>query len=260
MSLEARGPDAVGVIPDNDSHEKGGLMSDRLLKAVCFSAALFVFALILSSTVLADPCLMVYPGTTCVYHYDPAEYYTVGPGDPYYDPMYDRGGEVLIDINDNGIPYTVYQAPNLVGFVMDSQNQGWYTMDTDFDLIVDGFNNAPITYVNVLLVFDRVIPSFCVPAMTVDGNGVSLYQNGLGWYYPIGDLVVTTPTFGNNYSDIVTVHFTWANCTSIRIYAFSDENYNLKRDGGECFSAFSHDTTVPVEDTTWGAIKEIYSE
>ncbi|MBP2681765.1 MAG: hypothetical protein H6Q78_1628, partial [Candidatus Krumholzibacteriota bacterium] len=39
-----------------------------------------------------------------------------------------------------------------------------------------------------------------------------------------------------------------------------DENYNLVRDGGECFSAFSHDTTVPVEETTWGGIKEIYSE
>jgi len=143
---------------------------------------------------------------------------------------------------------------------MDSQNQGWDTMDTDFDLVVDGLSNVPTTYVNVLLVFDRVEPSFCQPVMTVGGNPVSLYQSGLGWYYPIGDLVVSTPTFGNNYSDVVTLAFSWSGCTSIRIYAFSDENYNLKRDGGECFSAFSHDTTVPVEEKTWGAIKGIYSE
>jgi len=223
-------------------------------------AVFVVLGLAYVPAALSDPCLMVYPGSTCVYHYDPAEYYSVGPGDPMYDPMYDRGGEVLIDLNTNEIAYNVYQAPNLVGFVMDPDNQGWYTMDTDFELVVDGFNNAPITYTNVLLVFDRVEPSFCQPVMTVDGNPVTLYQSGLGWYYPIGDLVVSTPTFGNNYSDIVALGFSWSACTSIRIYAFSDENYNLVRDGDECFSAFSHDTTVPVEETTWGSIKEIYSE
>jgi hypothetical protein len=235
-------------------------MNHRLSKAAVLAAVVVLFGLGFAGSSLADPCLMVYPGSTCVYHYDPAEYYTVGPGDPFYDPMYDRGGEVLLTVGSNEIPYTVYQAPNLVGFVMDSQNQGWYTMDTDFDLVVDGFSNVPTTYVNVLLVFDRVEPSFCQPVMTVGGNPVSLYQSGLGWYYPIGDLVVSTPTFGNNYSDVVTLAFSWSGCTSIRIYAFSDENYNLKRDGGECFSAFSHDTTVPVEEKTWGAIKGIYSE
>jgi hypothetical protein len=235
-------------------------MDYRLPKTAVLAAVVCLFGLGFAGSAMADPCLMVYPGSTCVYHYDPAEYYTVGSGDPLYDAMYDRGGEVLIDVNTNGIAYNVYQAPNLVGFVMDADNQGWYTMDTDFDLVVDGFNNTPITYANVLLVFDRIEPSFCQPSMTVEGNAVSLYQGGLGWYYPFGDLVVSTPTFGNNYSDVVSLPFTWSGCTSIRIYAFSDENYNLKRDGGECFSAYSHDTTVPVEETTWGAIKEIYSE
>jgi hypothetical protein len=116
------------------------------------------------------------------------------------------------------------------------------------------------TYVNIQLVFDRVEPSFCVPGLTVDGDAVS-YQAGLGWYFPIGDLVVSTPTpQGNNYSDTRTVHVAFQNCASIRIYAFSDEDFDLRRDGGECFSAYSHDTTVPAKDSTWGAIKEIYSE
>jgi len=232
----------------------------RLSRAAAAVAVLLIVGLGYVPAALSDPCLIVYPGSTCVYHYDPAEFYTVGPGDPLHDPMYDRGGEVLIDVNSNEIAYNVYQAPNMVGFVMDPDNQGWYTMDTDFDLVVDGFSNAPTTYSNVILVFDRVEPSFCQPAMSVGGNSVSLYQSGLGWYYPIGDLAVSTPTSGNNYSDIVTMAFSWSNCASIRIYAFADENYNLVRDGGECFSAFSHDTTVPVEETTWGGIKEIYSE
>jgi hypothetical protein len=31
--------------------------------------------------------------------------------------------------------------------------------------------------------------------------------------------------------------------------------HDLRRDGGECFTAFSHDVTVPVEATTWGGIR-----
>ncbi len=231
------------------------------LRVVLIAAAMLVAvgALVWAPAASADPCLIVYPGSTCVYHYDPAEYYTVGPGDPLYDPVYDRGGEVLIDINSNEIAYNVYQAPNLVGFVMDSENQGWYTDDMDLDIVVDGFSNVPTTYANILMVFDRVEPAFCVPQVWVDGNAVS-YSAGLGWYYPLGDLVVSTPTSGNNYSDVITVHLSWSSCIGLRIYAFSDVDYDLHRDGGECFSAYSHDTTVPTEDSTWGAIKEMYTE
>ncbi len=46
---------------------------------------------------------------------------------------------------------------------MDSENQGYYTIDTSFDLVVDGFNNDPITYENIILVFDRVEPSMVRP-------------------------------------------------------------------------------------------------
>jgi hypothetical protein len=33
---------------------------------------------------------------------------------------------------------------------------------------------------------------------------------------------------------------------------------NLRRDGGECFTAFSHDVTVPVESATWGRIRSMF--
>ena len=224
-------------------------------------AVLFVFgALMAPPTALADPCLTVYTDGPCVYHYDPAEYYTVGPGDPLYDPMYDRGGLVLITTGSNQIELNVYQAPGLTGFVADAVNQGYFTTGHNLNVIVDGFNNAPTTYVNIILVFDRVEPSWCQPAVTVNGNAV-LYKAGLGWYYPIGDLVVTTPTpYGNNYSDVVVEQVVWGNCTGVRIWAFADADHDLKRDGGECFSAFSHDLTIPVKESTWGAVKELYTE
>jgi hypothetical protein len=205
----------------------------------------------------ADPCLIVYPDAACTYHYDPAEYYTVAPGHPLYDPAYDRGGEVLIDANTDEIAYDVYQAPNLTGFVMDPENQGYYTTSHDFGLIVDGFSNEPTTYVNILLVFDQIQPPGCDPAILIDGNP-PLNDAGLGLYYPIGDLVVSTPAQGGNYSDTMLLPFSWIGCASVRIWAFSDEDYDLNHDGGECFSAYSHDLVVPVTESSWGEIKERY--
>jgi len=206
---------------------------------------------------LADPCLMVYPGEgVVVYHYEPTEYYTVGPMDSLYDAAYDRGGEVLIDINTDEIAYDVYQTPGLAGFQMDSAHQGYFIMSTAFTLIVDGFSGTPTTYTNILLVFDLIEPTGCTPMITIDGGPV-LYDAGLGWYLPIGNLVVSTPQEGS-YSDILTFDFSWTGCWSVRVWAFADDDYDLVHDGAECFSAYSHDLVIPVRETTWGAVKGLY--
>jgi hypothetical protein len=42
------------------------------------------------------------------------------------------------------------------------------------------------------------------------------------------------------------------------IWAFADEDYDLMWTDSECFTAFSHDSTVPVNETTWGGIKALY--
>ena len=210
---------------------------------------------------LADPCLVVYPDATVIYHYEAAEYYTVMMGDPLYDAAYDRGGEVLIDINTDEIAYDVYQAPGLAGFQLDNLNQGYFTMEHDFTLIVDGFSNAPTTYTNIILVFDWVEPDGCTPIMTVDGNPPTYSAALGGWTYAIGDLSVSTPTpDGNNYSDTVELDFSWTGCQTVRIWAFADDNFDGLHNGGECFSAFSHDLTVPVEETSWGQLKSLYTE
>jgi len=219
-----------------------------------------VLVLILFPTLgIADPCLMVYPAAgNVIYHYESAEYYVVGPGHPLYEAAYDRGGEVLIDINTGEIAYEVYQANGLSGFLLDEMHQGYFLMALDFDISVDGFNNFPTTYTNVVLVFDLIEPTGCMPSITIDGNPV-LWSASLGWYWPIGDFVVSTPS-GSNYSDIQNYAFSWAGCQTVRIWAFSDEDFNLHHDGGECFSAYSHDLTVPVKVNTWGKVKSLYNK
>ncbi|MBN1163161.1 MAG: hypothetical protein JXB45_01145 [Candidatus Krumholzibacteriota bacterium] len=211
----------------------------------------FALFLVWTNLVWADPCLVVYPQGPCQYHYDVNEYYTVRPGEPYYDPEFDRGGEVLLELGSNEIDLSIYQAPQLTGFEPSTGgNEGYFFFGTVFDLIVDGYANEPTTFVNVLLIFDGIIPSSCVPDITVEGEEVT------GFIYEMGDLVVSTPTpYGNNYSDTVTLNIEWRGCFGVHLWAFADENYNGQRDGGECFTAFSHDTMVPADESTWGAIK-----
>ncbi|MFA4947400.1 MAG: hypothetical protein WC674_02690 [Candidatus Krumholzibacteriia bacterium] len=209
-----------------------------------------------SSGLLAnpDPCLVVYPDAPCTYHYDPAEYYTVGPGDPLYDPLYDRGGWVLLETATNKVDLSIYQAPHITGFVATyNGDEGYFFGGTTFSLIIDGFSNQPTTYSDVLVIFDGVVPTGCVPSLSVDGMPVT------GDMYHAGDLVVSTPTpDGNNYSDTKTVLIDWRGCYGVRIWAFADADHDHERDGGECFTAFSHDLTIPVRETTWGAIKDLY--
>lgn len=208
---------------------------------------------VLTTASVADPCLVVYPGGPCVYHYSPDEYYTAGPGHPYYAAEYDRGGLVLLELGSNEIDYSIYQAPGLTGFEESTDGEdGYVFIGTDFELIVDGFYNSPTTFYDVIIVFDRFDPEYCTPVISIDGDEIP------GTNYNIGDLDVSTPTAeGNNYSDTATFQVSWRGCYGVHIWAFSDENGNGEMDGGECFTAFSHDMVVPAAETSWGAIKSI---
>ncbi|MDD3643771.1 MAG: hypothetical protein PHQ19_09955, partial [Candidatus Krumholzibacteria bacterium] len=77
---------------------------------------ILTLAVLVPSSLLADPCLVVYPSGPCVYCFDPTEYYTVGPGDPLYDPAFDRGGLVLLETGTGEIDWSIYQAPDIVRF------------------------------------------------------------------------------------------------------------------------------------------------
>jgi hypothetical protein len=107
--------------------------------------------------------------------------------------------------------------------------------------------------VNILVKFDKTVPTGCVPEIFINGLRVT------GMTYNAGDLVVSTPTpYGNNYSDTKTLDLSWRGCYGVHVWAFSDEDHDGKRDGGECFTAFSHDLMIPVQGSTWGAIKALY--
>jgi hypothetical protein len=89
----------------------------------------------------------------------------------------------------------------------------------------------------------------CPPNVLIDGNPV-------GNMVSLGSLAVSTPTAqGNNYSDTMVLDVSWAECAEMEFWAFDDENMNGVKDGGECFSAFSHDTAVPAENSSVGTIK-----
>jgi hypothetical protein len=233
---------------------KGIVMYRRKLLLIVYSVAV-VSLVAAPNLVLADPCLIVYPTGPTKYHYDVNEYYTVTFGHPLYDPMYDRSGEVLIDINTDEIALNIYQTPNLTGFQPSvNGNEGYFFISSGFDLVIDGFSNSPTTYENIILVFDPD-PEWCTPQIIVDGDVVA------GNSLPVGDLVVSTPTSdGNNYSDTLVKSITWSGCYGLRMWAFSDINDNGVRDGGDCFTAFSHDASVPTIEVSWGVVKSLYKE
>lgn len=224
----------------------------RLMRLAAFVGVVSAFLLLAGGALRADPCLVVYSSGPCTYHYDPVEYYTVVPGDPLYDPLYDRGGKVLLEVGSKEIDLSIYQAPQLTGFVATYDgNEGYFIDETDFTLIIDGFSNSPTTYPNILVIFDKFEPTGCPPEIYANGTLVT------GGTYGAGDLVVSTPC-GSHYSDMKTVSISWRGCVGLRIWAFADADYDGKRDGGECFTAFSHDLTIPVQDRTWGSIKELF--
>lgn len=226
----------------------------RMKHSNWFLATLFI--LLFASSAFADPCLVVYPSGPCMYHYDMSEYYEVGPGHPLYDAEYDRGGSVLLETGSNEIDGSVYQAPMIEGFTPSMNgNEGYFFVGTDYELIIDGYSNNPTTYVNILVVFDDHIPADCVPEIMIDGMPLA------GTVYQAGDLVVSTPTAnGKKYSDTMIIDVGWRGCYGVHVWAFSDEDNNGTRDGGECFTAFSHDVTIPTESSTWGKIKSMYKD
>ncbi len=218
-------------------------------------AGLILLASLVSCRIaVCDPCLVVYPEGPCIYYYDPAEYYTVGPGNPFYNAAYDRGGKVLLLVGTNQIDLSIYQAPGLAGFLpTPNGDEGYYFKGTSFKLIIDGFSHSPTTYSNILVVFDKTMPAGCVPAILINGSPLG------GNVFHAGDLVVHTPTAnGKNYSDVLTLSVSAVGCSGVHVWAFADDNYNGIRDGGECFTAFSHDTTIPIEASSWGRVKAMY--
>ena len=103
-------------------------------------------------------------------------------------------------------------------------NAGYFFDGNEVTLVIDEFSHTPITYPNILVMFDRFNPTGCTPRISVNGTLIT------GNSFSAGDLVVSTPTpYGRNYDGV--------------------------QNSGECFTAYTHDlTAVPVQEKTWGSI------
>ncbi|MDI6809727.1 MAG: hypothetical protein QME66_12215 [Candidatus Eisenbacteria bacterium] len=234
----------------------------------------FVFAVLLLSLVSAatlfanpDPALMVYPFGISVYHYDGNEYKVVFPGEPGYDPQYDRRGKVLVNKTDLTVARDVYLA-NPVDFDQSSgEGEGYFTEVKNFMLTIRCWSNRATTFRSVyLFVSDNGMELTSLPMCTSDKCFFDLNVDGTKYTTPylLGDIEVATPA-APHYSGEVTVHVKWTGeCLYLVLGAFIDENGNGMPDPSEIKAPGSHDTTTDdplMTDTvpiSWGTLKAMY--
>ncbi len=218
-----------------------------------FAVVLFGLALA-TGAAWADETLLIYPSTPCVFHYDPARFEVVGPGDPRYDSAVAVGSAVLWDRSEGRIARGVHRAPQLQGFVASSSGGSYFeTMASQFAVTIDGQSSFARTWGNLYM---RFIPE---PATTpvyleVDGTalpGLTARLDGVMAVTPVGD-----GTFTGSSAHTVR----WSGGVSVRIVVYSDRNFNRAFDGGDlAWSIVASDNTVPVRETTWGELKARYA-
>lgn len=224
-----------------------------VLSGICALACAFV--VLSAGLALAETCLLVYPSTSCQFHYDTARYQVLSPGHPQYDPAYDIGGQVLWDTYESRIPIEVYRAPLLTAFEpSQTGNNEFVTLHDNFDLILDGFGPVQRSLGNVLVHFVPV-PHHSQPLIELDHMLIGQLVCG------VPNLLVTTPLGNGFYADTSTHALRWSGTEAIRITAFSDKNNNGVFDGGEIrWSVVAKDEVVGVEERSWGAVKALYRD
>lgn len=202
----------------------------------------------------AEPSVLSYPNTSAVFHYDPARYQVLRPGDTGYDPAWAIAGQMLWDHLDGRIPTEIYRAPELVGFEPSAEWRSEYvTLRNSFDLTVDGFSSQPRFLGNLTV---RFVPEPASATTVITVNGVTLD----GFILPLGNLEVLTPV-QDGYSDTLVRSLSWTGASSLRIVVFADRNLNgVYDDGPPLFSVRAQDNPIPVEETSWGRVKSLYAE
>lgn len=225
-----------------------------VLKLSCF---VVIGALLLTTAVSthAEPDLLVYPSVAAEFRFNPAEFHTISSGHPDFDPAYQVGGVSLWDKVENRIAYEVFRAPKLTGFSSSSSGENEFVLMTnEFKVIVDGFSAYPRYLGKIYL---RFIPNPPHSTAMIEMAGTVIDF----LIQPILPINVQDKTGDGFYSNTRKVHIRWSGAIGIRITAYGDKNNNRVYDGGSPrWSIYVEDNTVPVENTSWGAIKAIYGD
>jgi hypothetical protein len=201
----------------------------------------------------ADEGVLVYPSSAVVFNYDTTRYEVLGPADDKYNSSFAIGNQMLWDAVENRIPQEIYSAPGLVGFAPTvGPGSDFVTLHNEFKLIVDGFCAAPRLLSNLHVRF-LPVPSNSNVVVELNGTPItSLTQR-------IDDFAVSTPTGDGYFADTREHHIRWSGAIGLRIVVFVDKNFNgVFDDGPPEFAIRADDNTIPVEKTSWGAVKALY--
>ena len=222
-------------------------------KGIVLSRAVLFAVLLCAAAANAEQSVLVYPSSTSIFRYDPIRYRILNAGDANFDAGFAIGNQMLWDQIENRIPVEVYHAPELLGFEPSASGTSEYvTLRNEFKVCVDGFGDSPHYLGNLYMRFIPV-PSNANPVIEVAGQFISDLT------YKIRDFDVSTPTGDGFYSDVYKYHVRWSGSIGLRILVFSDKNFNgVFDDGPPLFNVRAEDNAIPVQETTWGAVKALY--
>lgn len=203
----------------------------------------------------AEPTYLIYPNVPSMFRYDTSRYEVVVPGDNQHLQSYSLGNQVLWDKVELRVPFEIYRAPNLAGFEPSPSNENeFYVVRNEFNLIIDGFSTTPHTAGNLFVRF-LPIPHNGTPQITIDSEPVT------SLLVPLPPLIISTEIDDGYYSDTRRHHITWSGTSKMRIVVFSDRNGDGVLDGDHpIFSILVQDNVIATEEKSWGEIKSLYGE
>jgi hypothetical protein len=251
---------SVGTVPryaslDMASMEERMISTTKgiVLKVICGLAVAGALPLVVFASTEAEPDLLVYPNVPAEFRFNPAEYEVMSAAHPQFDPDYQIGGVSLWDKLEQRVAYEVFRAPQLTGFSSSSSGHNEFVLMTnEFNVIVDGFCSYP-RFLGKVYVRFYPDPPQSTAMIELGGEIID------GLIQPINPIDVRDQTPDGFYSNTRNVHIRWSGSVGIRITAYADKNNNRVLDqGNPKWSIYVEDNSVPVANTSWGAIKAMY--
>jgi hypothetical protein len=228
-----------------------------VLKVICWSAVvgglLATGTSVRAQSDLLEPDLLVYPNKAAEFRYNPAEFELITSQHPDFNSDYSVGGVSLWDKSSGRVAYEVFRAPNLTAISPSTNGRNEFVvMTNEFKVIVDGFGDYPRYLGKVYLRFVPDPPQ-STALIEIEGELIDfLIQE-------INPLDVRSQNPEGFYTNTERVQIRWSGAVGIRITAYGDRNNNRVFDGGNPrWSIYVADNSVPVENTSWGAIKAMY--